>query len=94
MDDKCVRCSFIIRYFFNAVQRCVSFSLAFLTSGLSYQLDKATDFEERRIIRAALRDLMKKKRGSHNNIFITSLMLCLISDFSVSHQRNGIKSEG
>lgn len=27
------------------------------------QLDKAADFEERRLIRAALRDLLKKKRG-------------------------------
>lgn len=27
------------------------------------QLDGAADFEERRLIRAALRDLLKKKRG-------------------------------
>jgi hypothetical protein len=26
-------------------------------------LDKAVDFDERRMIRAALRDLLKKKRG-------------------------------
>lgn len=29
----------------------------------SPQLDGAADFEERRMIRAALRDLLKKKRG-------------------------------
>lgn len=29
----------------------------------SLQLDGAADFEERRMIRAALRDLLKKKRG-------------------------------
>lgn len=28
------------------------------------QLDGAADFEERRLIRAALRDLLKKKRGA------------------------------
>lgn len=33
------------------------------TAGSSLQLDTTTDFEERRMIRAALRDLLKKKRG-------------------------------
>lgn len=31
--------------------------------GICLQLDQATDFEERKLIRAALRELRQKKRG-------------------------------
>lgn len=32
---------------------------------LSLQLDQTTDFEERRLIRAAMRELRQRKRGTH-----------------------------
>lgn len=51
-------------------------------AGLSLQLDATTDFEERRMIRAALRDLLKKKRGKdlspHSRFFMIPLMLCVL----------------
>lgn len=38
------------------------------------QLDGATDFEERRMIRAALRDLLKKKRGKSQTLLFSKVV--------------------
>lgn len=53
------------------IESCHAFFLAFVRTDLSLfvfvfllpQLDESKDFEERKLIRAAMRDLRKKKRG-------------------------------
>lgn len=74
---------------------CVTVSLWWASPCLFRpQLDSATDFEERRMIRAALRDLLKKKRGKSQtllfskvvaarcfkNVLISWMLCCLSSD--------------
>lgn len=54
--------------------------LCFCFFYLFLQLDESKDFEERRLIRAAMRDLRKRKRGS-------GALKCFVLCFIINNQR-------
>lgn len=42
------------------------------------QLDESKDFEERKMIRAAMRDLRKKKRGNGNHMNVYAINVFIV----------------
>lgn len=50
-----------------SVFACVTFIFSFFAA----QLDESKDFEERKMIRAAMRDLRKRKRGNSKGSLAT-----------------------
>lgn len=56
-----------VRFYVNTAMLLQLFSYRCLFVFCFLQLDESKDFEERKMIRAAMRDLRKKKRGNRIN---------------------------
>lgn len=54
--------------------------MAFFSLSLQ-QLDESKDFEERKMIRAAMRDLRKRKRGNSKRQIISNICFSVNTDF-------------